>query len=70
MNILTSPPQVHIPSAKLDESDDMENTFSDSFEEESGTDMKDSDRFPGFNKGELDNIQLHLGFEIHLTLIF
>ncbi|WAR19588.1 MAP10-like protein [Mya arenaria] len=46
--------EVHIPSARVYESDDHDNTFSDSFEEESITDKRDtgSSRFPGFNKGD------------------
>ncbi|XP_060567725.1 microtubule-associated protein 10-like [Ruditapes philippinarum] len=45
--------EVHIPSARANESDDDENTFSDSFEEETATDRKEKKyMFPGFNEGD------------------
>ncbi|KAH3854549.1 microtubule-associated protein 10-like isoform X2 [Dreissena polymorpha] len=45
--------EVHIPSARAYESDDHENTFTDSFEDESVVERKDTNsKFPGFSKGD------------------
>lgn len=45
--------EVRIPSATACESDEHEDTFSDSFEDETPSDKKNKYRFPGFNQGDV-----------------